>query len=252
MRVGHFETLTASASLEMKRPTIGEARLAATAPKSTFARLVAVEERKAGDESIHAVEARLHEVLGVVAEELEDSKHGKTAVLKLLGLALLELLSVKVRLAGVEVAEVSPVVDGADEEEDLHPSESRDGVDGSHSVGHLGAREAGGDVEWEAVDLRHDVAEDGELGHASVLELGGAVLVEGLLVNVSGEAKRIEEAGRGQDADFVRVVRLHDGLRGHACLWGHEGGGGGEAESENESTEHGGERWWGGRRQQGC
>jgi len=102
----------------------------------------------------------------------------------MLPMAALKLLGLEGRLASVEVAEVAVVVDGTNQEEHLRPAEGRDSGDGGDAVGNVGEGEAWGDLSREAEDLGDDEADDSELGDAAVLELAGAVLGEGLLVNV--------------------------------------------------------------------
>mmetsp|Transcript_12103 Transcript_12103/g.41130 ORF Transcript_12103/g.41130 Transcript_12103/m.41130 type:complete len:289 (-) Transcript_12103:7-873(-) len=165
--------------------------------------LVAVEEGEASDQVVHAIEAGLDKVLRVVAQELEDGKHSEAAVLQLLELALLEGLRIEVGLARVKVAEEAAVVNRANKSDDLDPAERRDRVDGGDTVRDVGEGKARSDLPGEAVDLRDDVADDGELGDAAVLELRLAVHVERLLVDVLGEAERIEEAGGLDDAELV-------------------------------------------------
>ena len=58
---------------------------------TTHHRLV-VQERESRDEVVKAVKSRRHHVLAVMAKQFEDCKHGKTAVLKLVELALFKLL----------------------------------------------------------------------------------------------------------------------------------------------------------------
>ena len=106
----------------------------------------------------------------------------------------------------------------------MSPAKSRDGVDGSNTVGHISELEARGDLTREAVDLRNDVAQNGKLGNASVLQFSLTVLVEGGLVNVGGQAKGIEETGGSNDTKFVFVRHLEGGRRGLAAL-GSEGSG---------------------------
>jgi hypothetical protein len=140
---------------------------------------------------VQAVESGLNQVLRVVTEELQNGKHGKTAVLKLIQLTLLKLSGVKLGLADIEVAKVAIVVDSSDQEEHLGPAESGDSVDSSDTIGDIGALEARGDLKREAVHFLDNVSNDGELGNTAVLELRSAVTVEGLLIDVVGEAERI-------------------------------------------------------------
>ena len=88
------------------------------------------------------------------------------------------------------------VVHVADQERHLEPAQGGDGLDGGDTVGDRLEGDARGDVAAELGDLRDDVTDDGKHAHAAVLELGGAVESELLLVNVLGQAQRVEEAGR--------------------------------------------------------
>mmetsp|Transcript_26871 Transcript_26871/g.40480 ORF Transcript_26871/g.40480 Transcript_26871/m.40480 type:complete len:258 (-) Transcript_26871:38-811(-) len=168
-----------------------------------------VQEGEAGDQVVEAIESGGDEVLRVVAEELQGGDHRQAAVLELLELALLELIGIEVGLANGEVAEDAPVVDGADEEDHLQPAEGRDRVDGGDAVGDVGERNAGGDLAGEPVELRHDVADDAELGDAAVLELSRAVLLEGLRADGGGEAERVEEASGVNNTELALVRRGH-------------------------------------------
>ncbi len=132
-----------------------------------------VKEGKSGDEVVKSVESRLDKVLGVVTEQLKDGEHGKTSVLKLLESTLL-VLTLEVGLSNVEVSEPSTDIDSSDGEDDLGPAESGDGIDGSNTVGDIGARNSRSDVESPAEDLRGDVSDDGELGNTSVCNIKGS------------------------------------------------------------------------------
>ena len=178
-----------------------------TAEGFALARLVSVDEGEARDHLAHDGVASVHAAdqhLGVVAEELEHGKHGQTAVVELLVGGLELLLGGVVRLEPVGVGERSPagagralggelVVDIADQEGHLEPAQGGDGLNGGNAVGDGGEGHAGGDVTRELGDLGHDVAQDGQLAHTAVLQLGGSVEGEGLLVDVLGEAQGIEE-----------------------------------------------------------
>ena len=144
-----------------------------------------IKERKAGDHLVQAIESRGDQVLRVVTKELKGSKHGKTSVLELLKFALLFFIT-KVGLSEIEVSEVSVVVNGTNEEDDLGNAESRDLGKSSNTVGDG----VSVDIAWDKVVLvstgnfRDDVSNDSKHGNTSVLELSGTVLVEGFLVNV--------------------------------------------------------------------
>jgi hypothetical protein len=193
--------------------------------------LFSVEERKSGDHVIKTIESRGDKVLGVVTEQLQEGKHGETSVLELVELTLLELIGIKVRLAGIEVSKEAVVVNGTDQEEHLGPAESRDSVDGGDTVRDIGELEARGDLSRETVNLLDNVSDDGELANTSVLEFGNTVGVEGLLIDVGGKAKRIEVAGRG---DNTKLVLVGSDGGGDASLGGRsEGGGGGKKGGDN-------------------
>ena len=194
-----------------------------------------VEEGEAVDEVVHGglgVHAA-NQLLGVVAEQLKGGNHGQAAVGQLLGLGLLELLSGLALALGVTEDEEAPVVDGADEEDHLEPAKGGDGLDGGNAVGDRGERHARGDVTGELEHLGHDVAKDGKLGNTAVLELGSAVLVEGLLVDVGGQAQGVKEAHGGDGAELVLVRHLEGRAAAHARH-------GGESSGRAEGKEDGG------------
>ncbi len=93
------------------------------APPSIFlvSNLVGVNEGKAGDEVIVAIECRGDEVLGVVTDELEEGEHGKTSMLELGRLALGEDICRQLQNAGGG-REPTVGLDATDEGEDLDPS----------------------------------------------------------------------------------------------------------------------------------
>jgi hypothetical protein len=165
-----------------------------------------IEERESGDEVVKTVESSGDSVLRVVTEELEDGEHGNASVLELVELTLLELSGIELGLARVEVSKVSPVVDGTDQEDDLGPSKSRDGLKCGNTIGDIGTWNTRGDIEGESEELGDDVSDNSELGNTSVLELSSAVLVEGVLVDVLGEAQRIEESSGGDNTELVLVA----------------------------------------------
>lgn len=112
-------------------------------------------------------------------------------ILEFRKLAALEFFGVQVRVS-VGVEEESIVVDRANEEEHLGPSQGRNGGEGSNTVGNVVGREFSGDqVVVRAAEFGPDVSNDGKHGNTSVLELGSSVLVKGFLINVLGQAKRI-------------------------------------------------------------
>jgi hypothetical protein len=140
----------------------------------------------------------------------------------------------KLGLAGFEVTQVSIVVNGTDQEEDLGPAKSRDGVDGGNTVGDVSELEAGGDFARESVDFRENVTKDGKLGNTSVLEFGSAVLVEGILVNVRSQTEGIKVSGRRNNTDLVFIA--HGESRAGA-LGGGRGKGGGRAGKEGSDSD---------------
>lgn len=177
-----------------------------------------VKEGKTSDEVVASIHAA-NKGLGVVAKELKGGDHGKAAVVQLLVLSLSEFLSGLALALSVSEDEEAVVVDSADEEEHLEPAESRDGLDGGNTVGDGGEGDAGGDISGELEHLRHNVANDGELGNAAVLELGSAVLLE---VIGSGKAKGIPEAKGTSGAG----LGLEGHLQGRRSLAGSRGEGG--------------------------
>ena len=128
-----------------------------------------VKEWKAGDEVVKTIESWGNQVLGVVTQQFQGGKHGKTSVLELGKRALLGLSSIKVWLATVEVTEETVVVNGTDEEEHLRPAEGRDGIDGGNTVWHIGEGKAWGDLTRETEHFRDDVSENAKLADAAVL-----------------------------------------------------------------------------------
>jgi len=196
-----------------------------------------VKEGKSGDHLVKSIESRGDQVLGVVTKQFKNGKHGKTSMLKLLGLEIL-LGSSNVLLSEFEVSKDAVVVYGSNEEDDLGPAERRNGLQGGNTVGDIGGGELSGDeVVVGTGDLGDDVSDDGELGNASVLELGGTVLVEGRLVDVLGEAAGVPVSNGIKDSELV-LVGVDSG--GDASLLdGGEGGGGTDEGSEGKGGLHG-------------
>jgi len=191
--------------------------------------------------------------LGVVSEgddllvdhQAEDAEHGGMAVVEL-DRALGELgLPIKVIPAEVDVsvAEVADVlVSGsrniaheadlqpADEGNDLALALKGDGVgadEGSDAIG-VGVEgvsrvvNVSGKVDSGA---GHDLAQEGELGDASMLDLDVTEAVKALLGDVAREhAEGIKESERGLDAELV--LEGADGRGGLGHWSGGEGGGG--------------------------
>ena len=172
---------------------------------------------------VKSIESRGNKVLGVVTKELKGGKHGNTSVLELVELTLGEFLITQLKLSGIEISEVSIVVNGSNKEEHLSPAKSRDGVDSSYSVRNIRELEARSDLTRESVDFLDDVSNNSELGNTAVLEFAGTVLVEGGLVDSVGEAKRIEESGRSDNSELVLVGHGESRGGGLVGSWG-EGG----------------------------
>ena len=187
---------------------------------------------------IVAIECRGDEVLGVVTDELEEREHGKTSMLELGRLALGEDICRQLQDARGG-REPTVGLDAPDEGEDLDPSEEGNGIDGGDAVGDVGrVHLARNEVVTETVGLGGDVTEDGELGHASVLELGEAIFVESLLGDAVGQAGGIPEAGRGEGADLILEGAIEGGNGlGHGRRG--EGGGGAGDGGEDSELHHG-------------
>ncbi len=180
----------------------------------------------------------------LVDHESEDAKHGGTTVVELDG-ALGELgLLIKVIPAevNVSVAEVSNVlVSGSrhiaheadlqqpNEGDDLALALEGDGVgadEGGNAVG-VGVEGITGVVDVSRkVDSGpgHDLAQEGELGDTSVLDLDVTEAVESLLGDITREhAEGIEEPERGLSAELVLESAHGRGGLGHGG-WGESGG----------------------------
>ena len=135
-----------------------------------------------------------HQLLGVVAEELEGGKHGQAAVVDLLGGGV----GIRLTEPGIAGEGAGGAVGGqlevniADEGDDLCPAQGRDGLNGGNAVGDGLEGDARGDLAGETEDLRGDVAQDGQLAHTAVLQLSRPVEGEGVGIHVSGEGQGIE------------------------------------------------------------
>ena len=143
-----------------------------------------------------------------MTEKLKNGKHGNASVLKLVELKLGKVLISKLKSRGLSLLEVSknsPVVNGSNEEDDLGPSKGRDGINGGNSVGNILACKSRGNVEVETGNFLNNVSYNGKLGNTSVLKLGSTVLSEGLLINIVGKSKRIEESSGGDNSKLVSV-----------------------------------------------
>jgi hypothetical protein len=188
--------------------------------------------------------------------QAEDAKHGGTAVVELDG-ALGELgLLIKVIPAEVDVsvAEVADVLVSSsrniaheadlqqpDESDDLALALEGDGVgadEGGDVVG-VGVEGVTGVVDVSRkVDsgAGHDLAQEGKLGDASVLDLDVTEAVEALLCNIAREhAKGIKESKRGLGAQLVLEGADGRGGLGH---WGGGEGGGGADDGGDDSRLH--------------
>ena len=166
-----------------------------------------LQEGKASHELAHGGVAGVHAAhqhLGVVTEQLEHGKHGKTAVVELLVGGLKGLL---VGLEGLDALGGGEggrgalggelVVNEADQEDHLEPAQGGDGLHGGEAVGDGVEGDARGDLAGEAEDLGEDVTQDGHLAHTAVLQLSESVEGERVLVNVLTEAQGVPEASRG-------------------------------------------------------
>jgi hypothetical protein len=163
-----------------------------------------------------------------VTEKLKNGKHSKTSVLKLVKLALLKFLGLKIGLSELEVSKESLVVNSSNEEDDLGPSKGRDGINGGYTVGNILACKSRGNIEGETVGFGSNVSKNGKLGNTSVLKFGSAVLVEGLLADSSGEASRVPESGRSDNSKLVLIRRSLKRSGGLGNLGGSEGSSGGD------------------------
>ena len=154
----------------------------------------------------------------VMNSETEDAHHGGTALVELDG-ALLELLLLgegvpaEVNAEG-HVAEIAGDLSGSgnvahdkelgpsDEEDDLEEALAGDGigavkgVEAVGNVGELAAAEVDGTAQVDT-GTGDDVAKEGKLGDAAVLDLNVTEAVELVLVAVGDQAEGIEEAKRG-------------------------------------------------------
>jgi len=126
-----------------------------------------------------------------MTEQLKESKHSKTSIAEFIHLELLNIILSNWLHAEFEASKESIVVSGTDQEEDLQPSKSRDGINGSNTIGDFRAWKTRGNVEWETVGFRGNVSQHSQHAHTSVLEFGSTVGVEGFLINVGGKAKGI-------------------------------------------------------------
>ena len=192
----------------------------------------------------------------LVHHEPEDSHHGRPAVVELDG-ALLQLgLIVKLVPPGLErpvakvtrefVAEARHVLhDGdleePDEGEDLKRALDGDGVravDGGPAVGEgvegvSRVVDVAREVDTGAGD---DVAQEGELGDASVLDLDVTEAVESLLVGAVQKAEGVEESEGGLGSELT--LKSPEGCGGLASRYRGEGSGGGGEGGEDGKLHH--------------
>jgi hypothetical protein len=176
----------------------------------------------------------------LVDHESEDTKHDGTAVVELDGVLgelglLIKVIPAKVNVSIAEVTDV--LISGscniaheadlqpADEGNDLALALEWDGVgadEGGHAVG-VGVEGVSQVVNVSRKvesGVGHDLAQEGELGDTSVLDLNVMEAVKELLGNITGEhAKGVEEPERGKDAKLV--LKRANGRGG----LGHRGGG---------------------------
>ena len=87
-----------------------------------------VEEWKSSDEVIKSVKSWRHQILRVVTKQLQDGKHGNTAVLKFGEGSLPSDFRCHVKLSKLEFTKESIVVNGSNEEEHLCPNEGWEGI----------------------------------------------------------------------------------------------------------------------------
>ena len=150
-----------------------------------------VKEGKASDQVVQAIESGLDQVLRVMTQKLKNGELGQTSVLQLVELEFLKVVLSNGVFARFKVSKEAIVVDGSNEEENLQPSKGRDRREGSNTVGYIGKLETRSNLSGETVDFLDDISDNCQLGNTSVLELSGTVEIEGFLVNVFGQAKRI-------------------------------------------------------------
>ncbi|KAL7546552.1 hypothetical protein ACHAWF_009881 [Thalassiosira exigua] len=189
-----------------------------------------------------------------VDHKAEDAHHGSAAVVEL-DSALLELgLLIEGVPAEVDVAvaEVTNELSGgstvsgvlhdeelkeANEDKHLASSGSRDGVgaaDGRETVG-VGVEGVSSPVDGSGEVVSGaggDLAKEGKLGDAAVLDLNVTEAVESLLVGIVKEAEGIVEAERGLGAELAL-----EGVEGGGGLAGGgrgEGGGRGDGGGEDD------------------
>ena len=130
----------------------------------------------------------------------------------------------------------------ANKEEDLDKTSLGDGVraeDGGETVGE-GIEGVSGVVDGTAkVDAvaGDDLAEEGKLADAAVLDFDVTEAVEALLVGILEKAEGVEEAKGGLGAELG--LEGLEGGRGSTLLGGGEGGGAGDEGGNGSKLEHG-------------
>ena len=202
-----------------------------------------VEEGETSDEVVSSIHATGNH-LCVVAEKLEDSDHGKTSILNLLQLLLSELLR-SLALAGgdgdfaLTQLKSSPIVDGANKEDDLEPAKGRDGLDGGDTIGDRGEGEARGDVTRKTDYLRHNISDNSKLRNTAVLDLSSSVLVKLGLVDVISQTKRIKVSKRRKRAKLALEAHLQSRASGAHASGRGEGSHAEEGGEDGKGTEHG-------------
>eukprot|EP00567_Pseudictyota_dubia_P011800 CAMPEP_0197464986 /NCGR_PEP_ID=MMETSP1175-20131217/64309_1 /TAXON_ID=1003142 /ORGANISM="Triceratium dubium, Strain CCMP147" /LENGTH=395 /DNA_ID=CAMNT_0043000989 /DNA_START=161 /DNA_END=1346 /DNA_ORIENTATION=+ len=191
----------------------------------------------------------------LVHHEAKDAHHGSTAVVKL-DAALADLFGLAEGVpaeVNEAIAEVTGEIAGggavgrvlhdeelekANEQDDLSEAGLGDGILAEEGGKAIGVGVEGVALEVDAsgkVDASpgHDLAEEGKLRDAAVLDLDVPEAVEAGLVGVLEEAKGVVQAKRGLGADLVLEGR--EGSGGLADLGGGEGSGGaGEEGSDGE------------------
>mmetsp|Transcript_20836 Transcript_20836/g.32765 ORF Transcript_20836/g.32765 Transcript_20836/m.32765 type:complete len:219 (-) Transcript_20836:33-689(-) len=189
----------------------------------------------------------------LVDHKSKDTQHGGTAVVELNGtlgelLLLIKVIPAEVNVSVTEVTNVlvsgslniahEGALQPSNEGDDLNKSRGGDGVgseEGGNSVGEgvegiSGVINISGKVESST---GHNLAQEGELTDAAVLNLDVTEAVESLLGDISGEhAEGIEESKRGLGAKFVL-----EGIDGRGSLR-HRGGseGGGRADDGSDDS----------------
>ncbi len=197
-----------------------------------------------GEDDLHLSDDGEESSEFLMDHESEDSHHGGTTVVQLdgtlgqLGL-LVEGVPAEVDRAVAEVADEFVLASGVLHDSELEESNEGEDLgkagrgDGIRAEGGGNAVGVGGEGMSRVVDVArevdagagHDLAKEGELADASVLELDEAEAVESLLVGVIEQAEGIEEAERGLGSELGL-----EGVEGRGGL-GRGGGGKGSGRS---------------------